>query len=61
MCIRDSSGPYCAMNLADYGARVIKVERVDGGDQSRFWNPYEMCIRDRLYRNSRRFLFEFLQ
>lgn len=34
------SGPYCAMNLADYGARVIKVERVDGGDQSRFWHPY---------------------
>lgn len=34
------SGPYCAMNLGDYGARVIKVERVDGGDQSRFWNPY---------------------
>lgn len=34
------SGPYCAMNLADNGARIIKVERVDGGDQSRFWNPY---------------------
>ena len=34
------SGPYCAMNLADYGARVIKVERVDGGDQSRSWHPY---------------------
>lgn len=34
------SGPYCAMNLADYGARIIKVERVEGGDQSRFWNPY---------------------
>lgn len=34
------SGPYCAMNLADNGARVIKVERVDGGDQSRFWTPY---------------------
>ena len=34
------SGPYCAMNLADYGARVIKVERIDTGDQSRFWNPY---------------------
>lgn len=34
------SGPYCAMNLADNGARVIKVERIDGGDQSRFWSPY---------------------
>lgn len=34
------SGPYCAMNLADYGARIIKVERIDGGDQSRFWSPY---------------------
>ena len=34
------SGPYCAMNLADYGARVIKVERIETGDQSRFWNPY---------------------
>lgn len=34
------SGPYCAMNLADYGARVIKVERADYGDQSREWGPY---------------------
>lgn len=34
------SGPYCAMNLADYGARVIKVERIDYGDQSRDWGPY---------------------
>lgn len=34
------NGPYATMNLADYGARVIKVERVDGGDQSRFWSPY---------------------
>ena len=34
------SGPYCAMNLADYGARVIKVERADYGDQSRDWGPY---------------------
>lgn len=34
------SGPYCAMNLGDYGARVIKVERVEDGDQSREWGPY---------------------
>lgn len=34
------NGPYGTMNLADYGARVIKVERVDGGDQSRFWTPF---------------------
>lgn len=34
------SGPYCAMNLGDYGARIIKVERVEDGDQSREWGPY---------------------
>lgn len=34
------NGPYCTMNLADMGARVIKIERVDGGDQSRFWTPF---------------------
>lgn len=34
------NGPYCTMNLADMGARVIKVERADGGDQSRFWTPF---------------------
>lgn len=34
------NGPYGAMNLADYGARVIKVERVEVGDQSRSWSPY---------------------
>lgn len=34
------SGPYCAMNLGDYGARVIKVERIEDGDQSRDWGPY---------------------
>lgn len=34
------SGPYCAMNLGDYGARIIKVERIEDGDQSRDWGPY---------------------
>ncbi len=34
------NGPYGSMNLADYGARVIKVERIESGDQSRSWSPY---------------------
>lgn len=33
------SGPFCTMQLADFGADVIKIERVDGGDQSREWSP----------------------
>lgn len=34
------NGPYGTMNLADNGARVIKVERPFGGDQSRYWGPH---------------------
>lgn len=34
------SGPFCAMQLADFGARVIKVERAGCGDQSREWTPF---------------------
>jgi len=29
------SGPFSALRLADLGARVIKIERPDGGDLSR--------------------------
>lgn len=34
------AGPFCAMMLADYGADVVKVERVDVGDDSRAWPPF---------------------
>lgn len=35
------SGPFCAMQLADMGARVIKIERAGSGDQSREWTPFK--------------------
>lgn len=35
------AGPFCSLNLADYGAEVIKVERIDGGDQARTWGPFK--------------------
>jgi crotonobetainyl-CoA:carnitine CoA-transferase CaiB-like acyl-CoA transferase len=33
------AGPYLAMLLGDLGADVIKVEKPDGGDQTRAWGP----------------------
>jgi crotonobetainyl-CoA:carnitine CoA-transferase CaiB-like acyl-CoA transferase len=33
------AGPLATMLLADYGATVIKVERPDGGDDTRGWAP----------------------
>ena len=36
---RALAGPHAAMMLGDLGARVIKIENPDGGDDSRGWGP----------------------
>ena len=36
---RAVAGPVCAMMLGDYGADVVKLERPDGGDDTRGWGP----------------------
>jgi crotonobetainyl-CoA:carnitine CoA-transferase CaiB-like acyl-CoA transferase len=33
------SGPFCTMQLADMGARVVKVEHPERGDDTRAWGP----------------------
>jgi CoA:oxalate CoA-transferase len=37
--LRVLSGRYCTMVLSDVGARVIKMERPDIGDDTRQWGP----------------------
>src|SRR5438105_2517681 len=33
------AGPYCTMQLGDLGARVVKIEQPDRGDDTRAWGP----------------------
>ncbi|MFJ5956848.1 CaiB/BaiF CoA transferase family protein [Paenarthrobacter sp. NPDC092416] len=37
---RALAGPYCTALLADMGARIIKVESINGGDTARQWPPF---------------------
>ncbi len=36
---RALAGPYCTLMLGDLGARIVKIETPDGGDDTRGWGP----------------------
>ena len=46
---RNLAGPYGTMILGDLGARVIKVERPGGGDDTRHWHPPTWAGRSALF------------
>lgn len=37
---RAMAGPFCTQLLGDMGARVIKIESTQGGDETRSWGPF---------------------
>jgi formyl-CoA transferase/CoA:oxalate CoA-transferase len=37
---RAMAGPFCTQLLGDLGAEIVKVESVQGGDETRFWGPF---------------------
>jgi len=36
---QDFAGPFCTMILSDLGAEIIKIEKPEGGDETRAWGP----------------------